>query len=196
MSVNGTKCIALIIGSDPDPVKRTGSGSGRKVGRKLYFFFSQEITRTPRHCAHCAKLRIKNLEMMQMSRKTQREVQGRAESFSVGCFLWKLLLWLFVCFCTRVRPPSSQCPTPTRSPSPLTDTITVHPSLWPRGYTTCSAPTSRSKQILSKWVNNVLKFMCLIRTHLTSLSTYERRTFSCDKRSFLRTSCCTHNILW
>ena len=36
MSVNGTKCIALIIGSDPDPVKRTGSGSGRK----LYFFLA------------------------------------------------------------------------------------------------------------------------------------------------------------
>ena len=37
--------------------------------------------------------------------------------------------------------------------------------------------------------------MCLIRTHLTSLSTYERRTFSCDKRRFLRTSCCTQHIV-
>ena len=194
MSVNGTKCIALIIGSDPDPVKRTGSGSGRKVGRKLYFFLAgnnanSSSLRTQRETSN------KKLGNDADVKKNTKRSAGGAETFSVGCFIWKLLLWLFVCFCTRVRPPSSQCPTPTRSPSPLTDTITVHPSLWPRGYTTCSAPTSRSKQILSKWVNNVLKFMCLIRTHLTSLSTYERRTFSCDKRSFLRTYCCTHNIL-
>ena len=68
---------------------RIGSGSGQKdririrtkSRTKIIFFFSQEITRTPRHCAHCAKLRIKNLEMMQMSRKTQREVQGGPKPF-------------------------------------------------------------------------------------------------------------------
>ena len=113
---------------------RIGSGSGQKdririrtkSRTKIIFFFWQEITRTPRHCAHCAKLRIKNLEMMQMSRKTQREVQGRAESFSVGCFLWKLLLWLFVCFCTRVHPVPSAPLQHVPPPPSLTQSRSTH----------------------------------------------------------------------
>ena len=189
MSVNGTKCIALIIGSDPDPVKRPGYGSGRK----LYFFLAgnnanSSSLRTLRETSN------KKLGNDADVKKNTKRSAGEGRILFGGMFSLETSFMAF-CLLLHKGPPSSQCPTPTRSLSPLTDTITVHPSLWPSGYTTCSAPTSRSKQILSKWVNNVLKFMCLIRTHLTSLSTYERRTFSCDKRSFLRTYCCTQHIV-
>ena len=113
---------------------RIGSGSGQKdririrtkSRTKIIFFFLAGNNANSSSLRTLRETSNKKLGNDADVKKNTKRSAGGALSFSVGCFIWKLLLWLFVCFCTRVHPVPSAPLQHVPPPPSLTQSRSTH----------------------------------------------------------------------